>query len=49
MDTECVYTSGKWFCPVDCDDPTHGRTGRPRIYYQGHYYRPGQLIDTTTL
>jgi hypothetical protein len=45
MDTnDCIYTAGKWFCQNTCDDPTHGHHGPPRVFYRGHYYRPGQLI-----
>lgn len=47
MDTNegCVWTSDKWYCPADCDDPSHGRHGKHRVYYHGRYYRPGQLIE----
>ena len=43
-DYTCTYTRGKWFCPHDCDDPSHGRPGHSRIYYRGRYYKPGQQI-----
>lgn len=40
----CIFTGGKWFCPHECDDPSHGRPGNARIYYRGRYYRPGDII-----
>ena len=43
-DYTCTLVHGKWFCPHDCDDPSHGKNGASRIFYGGHYYRPGQLI-----
>lgn len=44
METDCIYTRGTWFCPHECDDPSHGRQGPPRVLYHGRYYRPGQII-----
>lgn len=48
-ESTCTYTAGRWFCPHDCDDPTHGRHGRHRVLYHGHYYRPGGLISMEDL
>lgn len=47
MDTDCVLTHGTWYCAHDCDDPSHGHQGPHRIYADGHYYRPGDLIPAT--
>ena len=43
-DFTCTLVCTKWYCPHDCDDPSHGKRGMALIYYRGHYYRPGQLI-----
>ena len=45
-DYTCTYTRGTWFCPHDCDDPSHGRHGAARIFDKGRYWRPGELIET---
>ena len=45
-DYTCTLVGTKWYCPHDCDDPSHGRGGAERILHKGRYWRPGDLIET---
>lgn len=49
FDFTCTLAGGKWFCPHDCDDPSHGRPGTDRVYIEGRYYRDGGLISATDI
>ena len=44
-DFTCTLIHGQWYCPHECDDPSHGHHGPPRIRVKDRYYRPGDLIN----